>query len=91
MSVEAVQRFSRAMLHELRDRLDEGMHAWSEEASCTLAKTRGLRVEYLDRNDLGVPFSWEAMKAVQPVTEFNFNRYKRIDERNNKLYHPVKY
>eukprot|EP00037_Helgoeca_nana_P036722 m.12752 g.12752 ORF g.12752 m.12752 type:complete len:415 (-) comp7885_c0_seq1:65-1309(-) len=87
-TVEAVQRFSAKLMGVLATRLDQGQHAWSEQAACSFAAVEALSIAALRTSDVGMPFSYGSR---QKVTQFNFERYAHHRFRQNKLYHPVKF
>ena len=90
MSFEYVQRFSGRLLQTLDEagRL-EGMHAWSEQATCSVLSYKGLRHEPLRREHTGSPFSFRHSKAIK--TEQKWLSQSKSEAQQDKLLHPVKY
>lgn len=66
-----------------------GMHAWSEQSTCTFAALANLSNAALRLEHQGSPFSFKHSRTIKSLQEYQamFTHHNRRD----KLYHPVKF
>ena len=94
-SLEFVQRTSARLLAELASAADAGVHGWSEQQWCTMAKNaNNMTVRDIALQHRGVPFGWrdEDFKFSGKRFRNHKDMKSKIDESGqNKLYHPIKF
>jgi hypothetical protein len=90
-SGEYVQRFSSLLLESVVEMNNEGMHAWSEQAACSMAAAAGLTWESLFPQHMGKPFTYRHVVRDAFKSREEWLELLKKPKKQNKLYHPVKY
>lgn len=90
-SGEYVQRFSRSLLDAILKMNEEGMHAWSEQAACSMAMAENMTVESFSIRHLGIPFTYRHVKGKSFESKDKWEEVLRHSKKRNKLFHPVKF
>ena len=88
-SFEHVQRYSVRLLAALHRAGLDGMHAWSEQAACSICQLNSLRFERLKSEHLGQPFTFKHRATITSENDLN-NRASKPNMKN-KWIHPVKF
>lgn len=91
-SGEYVQRFSRRLLNSILDMNSQGMHAWSEQAACSMVAATNLTWISFDSRHVGSPFTFKHVGMRDPFkTKEGWLAMFKNKKKRDKLYHPVKY
>jgi hypothetical protein len=90
-SGEYVQRYSRRLLEAILRMNNDGMHAWSEQSTCSMAAAANLTWEPLSLRHIGIPFTFRHVKSKSFPTEDVWEAILKHPKKRDKLYHPVKF